>query len=402
MVPALDGKTEGENTNREVVRTFLCGFRYTPHHMDRSRALTWQYGVVGVGALLVAAAFLPPVFRDPETGATVLSNPFRFLLTVGPGGLVAVLGIHLGRFRVDDDLFARIFAWCVTGTAIFVFIIVLIAGMSYYSQGTADVSGFSFQLAAGVGAVTGTVVGVQETRTITREREAARERAAAAAAETERENLAFLNNLLRHHVLNGFQIIRGNAEVLREGHDPECATTIVERSDAVAALVRNVRTLVDADATERSRDRVDLSVLLRREVATLQESYPGAAVETDVPDGLVVVADSLLSAVFENLLRNAVEHNDTAVSRVTVAAEAVEERVRVRITDDGPGIEDVSEAFEPGDSGSRGIGLHLVRTLVSRYDGAVTVDSDGDGTAVEVTLPAPADSATLQPAAVTG
>lgn len=263
-----------------------------------------------------------------------------------------------------------------------------IGGMSYYSQGTTSVSGFALHLGAGVGAAAGTVAGIQETRTLTREREAARERAVAAAAEAERENLVFLNNLLRHHVLNGIQIIRGNAEVLREEHDTDCADTIVERSDAIAGLVRNVRTLVDADATESSRGPVDLSAVLRREAATLEESHPGAAVEVDVPDGLSVAADSLVSTVFEDLLRNAVEHSDAATPRVTVAAETAGDDVRARILDDGPGIQDVPDAFEPGDSGSRGVGLHLVRTLVARYDGDLTVNSDDEGTTVEVALPA--------------
>ena len=356
--------------------------------MGVARVQTWRYGVVGVGVLLVAVAFLPPVYRDPQTGATVLSNPFRFLLTVGPGGLVAVLGVRLEGFRLEADLYDRVFTWCVAGAALFVVIILSVAGMFYYSQGTTSVSGFALHLGAGVGAAAGTVAGIQESRTITREREAARERAVAAAAEAERENLIFLNNLLRHHVLNGIQIIRGNAEVLREEHDTDCAETIVERSDAVAGLVRNVRTLVDADATEPSSEPVDLSAVLRREVAALEESHPGAALEADVPDGLWVVADSLVSTVFENLLRNAVEHNDAATPRVSVAAETDGDDVRVRVVDDGPGIGDVPDALDPGDSGSRGVGLHLVRTLVARYDGDLTVDSDGEGTTVEVTLPA--------------
>jgi signal transduction histidine kinase len=292
--------------------------------------------------------------------------------------------------------------WRGAGAGVFFLVVVRIAGMSYYSRGTADVTGFSFHLALGLGAATGTVVGIQETRTTTREREAARERAAAAAAEAERENLLFLNNLLRHHVLNGLQVIRGNAAVLREEHDPDSARTVVERSDAVAAVVRNVRTLVDANTTDPSLDRVDLSAFLRREVDALGESYPETVVETDVPDGLSVVADSLLPTIFENLLHNAVEHNDEAVPRVIVEAEAAEDGVRVRVADNGPGIEDVPDAFEPGDSGSRGVGLHLVRTLVSRYDGDVTVDSSDDGTTVEVTLPAAPCDRPAQQAAIPG
>ena len=347
----------------------------------------WRYGLAAVGVVLVGASFLPGVYRDPATGATVLSNPFRFLLTVGPGAGLVALGLQLDRFAIDEDLYGRVLTWCGAGTAVFLAIILLVESMQFYSEGTFSPSGFALHLGASVGSLTGSIVGVSETRAVTRAREAARERAAVVAAEEEREKLVFLNNLLRHHVLNGLQIVRGNAEVLTEDHVPEAANTIVQRSDEITEVVENVRALVDADATQPARETVDLSSLLETEVAALVEAYPEASVDADVPDGLSVLAGPLLSSVFQNLFSNAVEHNDAGTSRVTVDAERVDAGVRVRIADNGPGIDDVSGAFQLGDSGSRGVGLPLARRLVARYDGELTVDSDDDGTTVEVVLP---------------
>lgn len=327
------------------------------------------------------------MYRDPVTGATVLSNPFRFLLTVGPGAGLVALGLQLDRFAIDEDLYGRVVTWCGAGTAVFLTIILLVESMQFYSQGTFSPSGFALHLGASVGALTGAIVGVSETRAVTRAREAARERAAVVAAEEEREKLVFLNNLLRHHVLNGLQIIRGNAEVLTEDHVPESPDTIIQRSDELTELVENVRTLVDADATQPAREPVDLSSLFESEVAALVEAYPEASVDADVPDGLSVLAGPLLPSVFQNLFSNAVEHNDAATPRVAIDAERSDAGVRVRIADDGPGIDDVSRAFELGDSGSRGVGLPLARRLVARYDGEMMVDFDDDGTTVEVVLP---------------
>lgn len=360
----------------------------------------WRYALAGVGVCLVAAAFLPGVYRDPTTGATVLSNPFRFLLTVGPGTGLVALGLQLDRFAIDEDLYGRVVTWCAAGTTVFLTIILLVESMQFYSQGTFSPSGFALHLGASVGALTGAVVGVSETRAVTRAREAARERAAVVAAEEEREKLVFLNNLLRHHVLNGLQIIRGNAEVLTEDHVPESATTIVERSDEITELVQNVRALVDADTSDPAREPVDLCSVLETELAELEADHPEARIQAAVPDGLSVLAGPLLPSVFQNLFRNAVEHNDAASPRVTVAAQRAGDTVRVTIADDGPGIDDVSRAFELGDSGSRGVGLPLSRRLVARYDGELTVDADGDGTTVAIALPAAgADTAARAPTA---
>lgn len=352
------------------------------------RSRTWRLGLVVIGVVLVSAAFIPAVYRDPDTGTTVLSNPFRFVLTVGPGGIVVALGHRLERFDIEGDLYSRILAWSVAGAGAFLFITLLVTWMYAYSESAVVLDAFSLQVGAGVGAATGSVVGISEARTITREREAARERSAATAAAEQREKLRFLNNLLRHHVLNGLQIIQGNAEMLRVEHDPECADTIIERSDAIAELVRNVRTLVAADTIDPKREPIDLTALLRRELTAIEELHPDAVIEADIPEGLQVLAGRFLQAVFENLLCNAAEHNDATTPKMTVEAERLGEQVRVCIADNGPGIEDVTDAFEPGDSGTRGVGLHLVRRLITRYDGEISVESGDSGTIVEVALPA--------------
>lgn len=355
--------------------------------MERVDSRLWRLVLAGIGVALVGSAFYPTVFRGPQTGETILSNPFRFVLTVGPGALVVVTGLQLDRLELDEDLLGRIVGWCLVGVAIFTGIILLVAGMTYYSTGTSSLTGFSLQLGAGVGGITGTVVGVSEVRAISRARVAARERAAAEAAEEQRETLVFLNSLLRHHVLNGLQIIRGNAELLQMEYDPDYAETIVERSDSIVTLVKNVRALVEADNAGPPPQPVDLAEVVRREATAIGETYPEAIIDVDIPPHLSIAADQLVTAVFENLIRNAIEHNDSDTPKVRIEATRTDGTVRVNVSDNGPGIENPEQAFMPGDSGSRGIGLHLVETLVSRYDGEITVSSDDDGTTFVVTLP---------------
>ncbi|PSP95216.1 hypothetical protein BRC84_03640 [Halobacteriales archaeon QS_1_68_44] len=108
---------------------------------------------------------------------------------------------------------------------------------------------------------------------------------------------------------------------------------------------------------------------------------------------MTVRADDLLSAVLENLLSNAVDHNDADRPRVAVGAEPDGESVVLRVSDNGPGIpESEREAyFEAGRqheaSVGQGLGLYLVNTLVERYGGTVEItDNEPRGTTIEVEL----------------
>jgi signal transduction histidine kinase len=107
-----------------------------------------------------------------------------------------------------------------------------------------------------------------------------------------------------------------------------------------------------------------------------------------------VLADDLLEAVFRNLLKNAVQHNDTEAPEIGIDATVDDDTVTIRIADNGPGVSDAhkKQIFGRGeqglDSSGTGIGLYLVDTLVDRYGGAVAVeDNDPRGAVFVVDLP---------------
>ena len=242
-------------------------------------------------------------------------------------------------------------------------------------------------LAAGGGAIAGLLIGVSTVR----------ETVEAERAMRQRDTLVFVNELLRHNVLNGMQVIQGNTELLEEHVDEEgqeFLETTQDRSDTIVELIQNVRVLVDSVSREGSLHAVDACRCLSLTVEQTRDAYPDAEFELDLPGEAHVRADDLLDAVFENLVSNAVEHNDAEEPRVRVSAAVAEDRVRVTVADDGPGIpEDRREAcFEPGEQDEsrvgQGLGLYLVATLVDRYGGDVRVeDSDLGGAAVVVDLP---------------
>lgn len=216
--------------------------------------------------------------------------------------------------------------------------------------------------------------------------------------EHERERLEFLNRLIRHNLLNSLNVVDARLQVV-DGHvDYEVQThldTARERTNEMTDLVETIRALMRAVVAGQEHDleTVELPTVLLSEVNLARDAFPEAEFEVSEMPTVSVVADDLLSEVFENLLTNAVQHNDSETPRVDVDVEADGETVTVVVADNGPGIPPDLEAsiFEKGTKGfaspGTGFGLHIVREIVDAYGGDVEVTNTDTGAVFEVTLP---------------
>ncbi|HEX6249426.1 MAG TPA: HAMP domain-containing sensor histidine kinase [Nocardioidaceae bacterium] len=131
------------------------------------------------------------------------------------------------------------------------------------------------------------------------------------------------------------------------------------------------------------------------DLAPLVEETDAKVVLQDLP---VLPADrSQMYAVALNLLSNALTHtrSDTA-PHVEIAADRVDDRWRVTVSDNGPGIpperrEAMFVLFARADkrANGSGIGLAVVRRVVEAHGGRTGIETSADGgTAVWVELPA--------------
>jgi len=90
----------------------------------------------------------------------------------------------------------------------------------------------------------------------------------------------------------------------------------------------------------------------------------------------------MIDAVFRNLLKNAVQHNDKEIPEIEILTSESAASIQVRIADNGPGVSAGMKRaiFEKGETGlessGTGIGLYLVETLVNRYDGELRVEDN--------------------------
>lgn len=217
-------------------------------------------------------------------------------------------------------------------------------------------------------------------------------------ARLRRQNRQFelFNSVLRHDVQNGMDVIRQHGMLLAEGlsgDERDHAETIVDWSEDVSELTRKVQGMLRAVTDEqREFSQVDAAEPLREQVERVA-AMDGVSVDADIPEKLPVEADDMLSAVFGNVLTNAVEHNDSDEPRVTVGVTETDGVVHVRVTDNGPGIpEELRESvFGRGvqaDPDGGGFGLYFVATMVGEYGGEVTIEeNEPRGTVFDIALP---------------
>ncbi|EMA64030.1 signal-transducing histidine kinase [Halorubrum distributum JCM 13561] len=217
----------------------------------------------------------------------------------------------------------------------------------------------------------------------------------------QRDDLRLLNQVMRHDIRNDLQLVGAYAELLDDHVDEEgeeYLDVIKRNTQSAVSLTTTVRDLAEVMLREDAEpSRVALDRVLSQQVEEIRSGYSEAVftVEGSYPEA-EVVGDEMLSSVFRNLLRNAVQHNDETPPKVTVSAtvEEAEGVAEVRIADNGPGIpeDQRDEVFGKGEKGldspGAGIGLYLVRSLVEIYGGDVWVeDNEPKGAVFVVQLP---------------
>ena len=221
--------------------------------------------------------------------------------------------------------------------------------------------------------------------------------------------LRVLNRVLRHNLRNDMNVVMAHAEsVLANDETPE------EISDDVEKIIATASRLIDTSdharafyedllsEGEREREPVDVVAIVEARVETLRAEFPGCNITVDLPESAWALDTTVLPIVVEEVVHNAIVHNDRPESEriVEVSVETLSDAgmVKIDVTDNGPGIPMVEEALltdeleeTPVEHGS-GLGVWLVNWLVDQLDGTVEAHSGIDrGTTVSILVPAASD-----------
>lgn len=205
-----------------------------------------------------------------------------------------------------------------------------------------------------------------------------------------------------HELRTPIAVIRSHAEVaLRHPRPAEEYEAVLEAvlagTTRVEGVLEGLLLLARADAGgQAGREPVALLGVAEEVVAELPEDGPAVRVGGD---DVHVFADPVqIELVLRNLLSNAVRHTPPSGEvRVHVAIAGDDALLEVADTGEGIPADALPHVFErffraddarSRDRGGAGLGLSIVRTVVERHGGTVTIESEpGRGTTVRVRLP---------------
>jgi sensor histidine kinase regulating citrate/malate metabolism len=205
----------------------------------------------------------------------------------------------------------------------------------------------------------------------------------------QQQRLKVLNRVLRHNIRTETNIIQGYAERT----SGETAETITNRTARIVEISEKGRDAIDLfEDTVNDREGASLVGLLERSLDAARDAYPEVEFALEHPAADAAVSEGL-SVVVNNLIENAAIHNEGEERRVTVTAAVDDEQARIRVIDNGPGIDDyeldvLNSGTETPLRHASGLGLWLVKWGTEVIDGSVTFESNEPaGTVVTTTVP---------------
>jgi two-component system OmpR family sensor kinase len=215
-----------------------------------------------------------------------------------------------------------------------------------------------------------------------------------------------------HELRTPLTSIRGYAELFRRGADgrPEDLATamraIEDEATRMSRLVEDLLLLARLDdARPLERQPLALDDLAERSIEAARTAEPGRLIQFEFGERpLVIEGDApRLRQVLDNLLANVRQHTP-ADARAYVSLHVAGEQVILTVEDTGPGIAAADrelvfgrftrpDAARGREHGGAGLGLAIVRSIVTAHGGEISVRSaHPHGSVFEVRLPVHADS----------
>jgi len=214
-----------------------------------------------------------------------------------------------------------------------------------------------------------------------------------------------------HELRTPLTSIRAFSEILFDNPDMDTEgrqnflSIITRETERLTRLVNQVLDMakIESGRTEWHNEELDLREVIDSSIASVSQVYreKDVALVAEVPEKVpTLMADrDRLIQVMLNLLSNAVKFVEPGSGRVIVRLLLHNERLRVDVVDNGPGIcrEDQRVIFEKFRQGGdtmidkpqgTGLGLPISKQIVEHFGGRLWVESEiGKGATFTFTLP---------------
>lgn len=347
--------------------------------------------LLGLGFAAAYLLFFYSSGAASEIGTDSLDGYIEVVLLGVPVVVLLMGAMWLSETNADSEFHSSLVTWTVSMAVLFS-VAIKTALSVIEPMLTADEQVLLVLLSAGFGASAGVAVGIRSITARHRQRQHDRSVERVRRTEAKRSQLEYLNQYLRHEVLNEANKISGYASLLRnraslDDDMTDYLETVCHSSKEIEVFIQSIRTILDDEGFEPEFETIDLADELAAEVDHAERTYPNGEIIVEEMD-VAVVAGEMLNRVFRNLFENAIEHNPGAVT-ITVSATVDDETVLVSVADDGDGIPeaDRDELFEPPTTGDHGYGMFLTKNMVEMYNGTLRLaDTGDDGTVFTIEL----------------
>lgn len=207
--------------------------------------------------------------------------------------------------------------------------------------------------------------------------------------------LGIFGRLLRHNLRNDTSIIKGYLELLIDqlndpDPDPEIIRSSVDRLITLSEKSHELRKIAQTRPTFRE---IPVDAILKRVARRLESDYSGLHTHVEAPTPVRLLGLPTIETAVYELGENAAIHAGPDTT-CWLSIDPAPETVTIAVVDDGPGLPPQEQRVIRGEhetalNHGQGIGLWIVRWVITGHDGTVAVDVDGTGTTIRITLPRP-------------
>lgn len=211
-----------------------------------------------------------------------------------------------------------------------------------------------------------------------------------------------------HELRTPITIIRGFAETLHDHPEiaqeklTEITGTIVSNCERMVNLINSLMMLSKVENIPPEEIvKIDLRKTIEELTADIGQVHTAAQIDLDLTKEACFVLGSheLIKIAIRNLIENSIKYSENKAKVKILLAQQEPEKIQITISDQGVGIpeEDLPYIFErfyrvdkarTKKTGGYGLGLSMVKTIIDKHHGKITVSSTlGKGTTFTISLP---------------
>ncbi|MBD3194770.1 MAG: hypothetical protein GF317_06930, partial [Candidatus Lokiarchaeota archaeon] len=207
----------------------------------------------------------------------------------------------------------------------------------------------------------------------------------------------FYKNLLTHDINNVFQNFILGIELLKDKFPDSRNNEKISRffkifEDQIAKgtrLISNISVLTKLNDFNANLHKIEFCEILKESINNIRNMYQYQEIQITISsifNEVYLKANNLLGNVIENILLNAIKHNENSRVEIEIRCSKVEENnqtfLKVEFLDNAIGINDErkkkifnQDLFTKRNTKGMGIGLSLVSELIRMYNGNISVEN---------------------------